>query len=86
MSKTKFMQLQPIYTLRDLAIALSMSRGKTARVLKYAGIPTRRMGNLRLIFVSDIEAQMPGLWASVLACERARAITRALEGISPTKR
>ena len=86
MSKTKYMKLQPVYTLGDLAKALSISRRRADRLLKNAGIPSRLMGGLRMILVSDIELRMPGLWASMVACERARAITRALEGVGPTKR
>ena len=82
MGKTKYMKLQAVYSVAELAHALSISNGRTARLLSNAGITAKVYGNQRLVLVSEIENQMPGLWASVVACERARAISRALEGSS----
>ena len=80
MGKAQYMKLQAVYSVTELAAALAISYGRTRRILKHASIPVRPFGNQRLVLISDIENQMPALWASVLACERARAITRALEG------
>ncbi len=85
MGKTKYMKLQAVYSVTELSRALAITYGRTDRILKQAAIPARRVGKARLVLVSDIELRMPELWASVVACERARAITRALEGMGAPK-
>ena len=54
------------------------SRGRVLRLLKRTGIEARWVGGQRLVFVVDIEAKLPELWQSLILCERARAMARAL--------
>jgi hypothetical protein len=75
---SEHLRLQAYYTLTELGLLTATGRKRVARLLHHAGIATRVFGGQRLVFVSDIEARLPELWASVVACERVRAISRVL--------
>jgi hypothetical protein len=75
-------KLEAYYSIRELVEITGKSRGRVERLLAHAGIHWRRMGGQRIVFVSDIEVRLPELWASMVACERARAVSRALERLS----
>jgi hypothetical protein len=72
-------ELQPFYRLSELVDLTSTSRGRMLRMLAHAGIERRPVGGLKLIFVSDLKAKLPALWRSIVACEQARNVARALE-------
>jgi hypothetical protein len=76
---SEHLTLQAYYTVTELGLLTATGRKRVARLLHHAGITTRRVGGQRLVFVSEIEARLPELWASVVACERVRAISRALQ-------
>ncbi len=76
-------KVQPFYSLSELGYLTDTNRKRVLRMLRQSRIRTYRMGNRHLVFVSEIEKKLPDLWASVVACERVRAITRALEANPP---
>ena len=71
-------ELKPYYRLSELAELMDMSRGRALRLLTSVGIQRRRLGGLKVIFVSDIRDHMPVLWRSIVACEQARSVARAM--------
>jgi hypothetical protein len=70
--------VKPYYRLSELVELTDSSRGRVKRLLRKAGIEPRWVGGLRLVFLSDLEANMPDLCRSLILCERARAMARAL--------
>jgi excisionase family DNA binding protein len=82
MANPRHMKLQAFYTLSELAQRTDTTPRRVRRLLQHAGIPSQRIGGQRLVFTSDLEAHLPQLWASMIACERARAMTRAIDAFS----
>ena len=78
MNKSSKPNLRPYYRLSELMELTESRRNRLVRLLHRAGIETRRSGRVRLVFLSDIEARMPELWRSLVLCERARAMARAV--------
>jgi hypothetical protein len=56
-------ELQPFYQLSELVLLTNTTRGRVLRMLESAGIPRRRVGGQKLVFVSDIKVMLPALWA-----------------------
>ena len=56
----------------DLAERCGISVDRLDRLLRNVGITSRRTDVGYLIFVADIEARLPELWASILLCEEVR--------------
>ena len=79
MRRTPTPKLKPYYRINELVELTDTSRGRVLRLLRRVGIEPRHAGVHRLIFASDIEEKMPELWRSLVVCERARAMARALE-------
>ncbi len=72
-------RLKPYFQINELVELTDTSRGRVLRLLARVGITPRAAGRFRLVFACDIEAKMPELWRSLVVCERARAMARALE-------
>ena len=73
------MKLKAFYTLTDLVTLTASSRRRVVTMLKHSGIPTEMVGGRNVVFLSDIEAKQPKLWASIQLLARAHAVGRALE-------
>ena len=71
--------LQPYYRIGELVELTDTSRRRVERLLRLAGVRPQWMGRQKLVWAADLEAQMPDLWRSLVVCERARAMARALE-------
>ncbi len=72
------LRLQAFYTFTELAQRTGTSAKRVRNVLDHARISPRRLGGQYLVFVSEIEGGLPELWLSIVACERLRAMNRAL--------
>lgn len=59
-------------TRADLAERSGISLSRLDRLLRRVGIASRRTEGRYLIFVADVEARLPELWASLLLCEKMR--------------
>jgi hypothetical protein len=66
---------RPVYTIRELADASSMSRRRTFRLLRNLGIQMIRSGPLWLVPLEELEQKGKRYWASVRAAELRRLLT-----------
>lgn len=64
--------LQAVYTLKELARAASMSRGRLVRLLERIGVRTMRSGTLILVPLSELEAKAWPFWESIQTAEMVR--------------
>lgn len=53
------------YSFRELAALSGMTKRQVARLVESNGVPTRRTGNKRLVFLSDLKASLPELTDSI---------------------
>ena len=74
-------QLQGVYTMAELARLLAISRKRVRLLLNNAGIASHIVGSHRMVWVADVQEKLPAMWASLVACERMRAMAGALEEI-----
>jgi hypothetical protein len=58
-------ELSAILTVPQLARMANVSRYRMARALAHAGVPFRRLGKDRRIYLSDLRALAPDLWLSI---------------------
>ena len=72
-------KLQPFYRISELVRLTDTSRGRVLRMLARSGLEMRWEGGQRLVFVSDLKKRMPVLWRSIVACEQAHVVARAVE-------
>ena len=78
MRRTDAPKLKPYYKLSELVALTDTSRGRVLRLLHHVGIEPRKVGLVWMVLASDIADKMPDLWRSLVICERARAMARAL--------
>ncbi len=72
MTERTGLKVQESYTLIEFAALAGVSAKRLREVLRSAVITSRRVGGRHRIFIADIEARIPELWASVLICVRVR--------------
>jgi hypothetical protein len=60
-------RVQATYTLTELANAARLTRRRIERMLRSANVPIHKQKRGTLIYASELQAQMPLLWASLLA-------------------
>ena len=58
------------------------SRGRALRMLARSSVRMRWEGGQRLVYVSDLKKRMPVLWRSIVACEQAHVVARAVERLA----
>ena len=80
------LKLKPFYTYAELAKLMDISGRRVERLCKTRGIKTERVGVRHVVMVADLETKMPMLWASMIACERARATSRYLDALTEAER
>lgn len=73
------LKLQAFYSIGELARLTSMSKKRIRLMLTNVGITSHLEGGLRIVFISDIEARLPALWASIVACARMQVVVRTIE-------
>ncbi len=73
------MRVQAFYTFTELAERTGTSSKRVRKLLHHARLEPRRRGGQYLVFVAELEAGLPELWMSIVACERLQAINRALQ-------
>jgi hypothetical protein len=75
-------KLQPFYRISELVRLTDTSRGRVLRMLVRAGVRMRWEGGQRLVYVADLKKRMPVLWRSIVACEQAHVVARAVERLN----
>ena len=63
--------IKPLYTPRELAHALGISRYRLLRMMEMQGVALQRIGKSIYVPLSEIQDKVPPLWASLLTSEKA---------------
>jgi hypothetical protein len=71
-ARTGPLQVQALYSVRALAQAANVTPHLMRRVLRAAHVETLRAQRAIFVPLTELEAKLPQLWASIQAAERLR--------------
>jgi hypothetical protein len=57
-------RLRAVFSVTELAELANISRQRMGRILHAVGVPRRRLGKKRFIFLRDVKPAAPELWKS----------------------
>lgn len=60
------LEVKVVYGVSELARMCDMSTKKVERVLKGAGVPVKKLGGVKQVFLSDLKEHLPELWDSIV--------------------
>ena len=63
-------RLAAVLTVPQFAKLAGVSRRRMHRILDAANVPPRRLGLMRLVFLTDLKFALPDLWESICEFQR----------------